>query len=198
MTQFNTRIDTGSETFRRNRDDMLASIDSLEEILARAATLSDKSLPRFEKRGQILPRERLTRLLDPGMPFLDLLNMAGFMVDTEDRDTSIPGCSTIAGIGYIGGARCMVMVDDSGINAGAMTALSTKKANRLMDIAREKKLPFVHLVESAGANLLEYEVEMWMDGGGIFARLARLSAAGCPPSWFCTAPPRPVAPTCRA
>jgi geranyl-CoA carboxylase beta subunit len=35
-------------------------------------------------------------------------------------------------------------------------------------------------VESAGANLLEYEVEMWMMGGGIFARLARLSAAGLP------------------
>jgi geranyl-CoA carboxylase beta subunit len=49
-----------------------------------------------------------------------------------------------------------------------------------MDIALEKKLPFIHLVESAGANLLEYEVEMWIDGGGVFARLARLSAAGVP------------------
>jgi geranyl-CoA carboxylase beta subunit len=31
-----------------------------------------------------------------------------------------------------------------------------------MDIALQQKLPFIHLVESAGANLLEYEVEMWM------------------------------------
>ncbi|TDG15758.1 acyl-CoA carboxylase subunit beta [Seongchinamella unica] len=180
MTQFLSKINTDSGEFRRNREDMLASVGTLREILDRAATLSDKSLPRFEKRGQILPRERLSRLLDPGMPFLELLNMAGFTVDTEDRDVSVPGCSTIAGIGYIAGTRCMVMVDDAGINAGAMTALSTKKANRLLEIAREKKLPLVHLVESAGANLMEYEVEMWMDGGGVFARLARLSAAGVP------------------
>ncbi|RLQ22045.1 acyl-CoA carboxylase subunit beta [Seongchinamella sediminis] len=180
MPQFQSRINTDSDEFRKNREDMLASVGTLREVLDRAATLSDKSLPRFEKRGQILPRERLTRLLDPGMPFLELLNMAGFTVDTEDRDASVPGCSMIAGIGYIAGTRCMIMVDDSGINAGAMTALSTKKGNRVMDIARDKKLPLVHLVESAGANLMEYEVEMWMDGGGIFARLARLSAAGVP------------------
>ncbi|CAN0605126.1 unnamed protein product, partial [Ectocarpus sp. 12 AP-2014] len=74
----------------------------------------------------------------------------------------------------------MIQVDDSGINAGAMTRTSTRKGCRIMDIALQQKLPFVHLVESAGANLLEYEVEMWMAGGGIFARLARLSAAGLP------------------
>ncbi|MCP5203369.1 MAG: acyl-CoA carboxylase subunit beta [Pseudomonadales bacterium] len=180
MTQFQSSVNPHSEEFRKNRADMLASIDTMRAVLDRAAALSDKSLPRFEKRGQLLPRERLARLLDPGTPFLELMNMAGFTVDTADREKSIPGSSTIAGIGYVGGARCLIMVDDSGINAGAMTALSTKKANRAMDIARDKKLPFIHLVESAGANLLEYEVEMWMDGGGVFARLARLSAAGVP------------------
>ena len=180
MSQFHSNVNRNSEEFRKNREDMLAAVGDMREVLDRAAALSDKSLPRFEKRGQILPRERLSRVLDPGMPFLELLNMAGFTVDTEDRDKSIPGSSTIVGIGFVGGARCMIMVDDSGINAGAMTALSTMKANRAMDIAREKKLPFIHLVESAGANLLEYEVEMWIDGGGVFARLARLSAAGVP------------------
>lgn len=180
MPQFISRVNTSSEAFRKNREDMLASIGTLSDALDRAAALSDKSSPRFEKRGQLLPRERLARILDPGMPFLELLNMAGFTVDTEDRDKSIAGCSSITGIGYVGGARCMVMVDDAGINAGAMTTLSTRKGNRVMDIALDKKLPFIHLVESAGANLLEYEVEMWIDGGGVFARLARLSAAGVP------------------
>jgi geranyl-CoA carboxylase beta subunit len=180
MTQFHSSVNPNSATFAQNRQDMLSAIGTLEDIVQRAAVLSDKSLPRFERRGQLLPRERLSRVLDPGMPFLELMNMAGFLVDDDNRDTSVAGCSTIVGIGYIGGARCMVMVDDSGINAGAMTALSTKKAKRAMDIALNKKLPFIHLVESAGANLLDYQVEMWMDGGGVFARLARLSAAGVP------------------
>jgi geranyl-CoA carboxylase beta subunit len=146
MTLFHSTVNTASEEFQRNRADMLESIDTLRDILDRAATLSDRALEKFQRRGQLLPRERLSRVLDPGMPFLEILNMAGFMVDDPDRETSVPGCNTICGIGYIGGVRCMLMVDDSGINAGAMTSLSARKGIRAMEIAREKKLPFVHLV----------------------------------------------------
>ncbi len=68
MTQFHSRVSPGSEPYLKNRDDMLAAVATLKNALDRAAALSDKSLPRFEKRGQILPRERLSRILDPGMP----------------------------------------------------------------------------------------------------------------------------------
>jgi geranyl-CoA carboxylase beta subunit len=177
---FHSRINTGSEEFARNRADMQALVDQLSEVLSRAAALSDKALPRFQKRGQLLPRERLSRLLDPGSPFLEINNMAGFLVEDEDRETSIAGASSIVGIGFIAGTRCVINVDDSGINAGAMTTLSSKKGARSMDIALDNNLPFVHLVESAGADLFKYQVEMWMSAGGIFARLAHLSAAGIP------------------
>ena len=76
MTQFHSRINSGSEAFVKNRTDMLSAIGTLENIVKRAAALSDKSLPRFERRGQLLPRERLNRVLDAGMPFLELMNMA--------------------------------------------------------------------------------------------------------------------------
>ena len=177
---YHSRINAGSEEFARNRADMQVIVDQLDAYLQRAAALSDKALPRFQKRGQLLPRERLSRLLDPGSPFLEINNMAGFLVEDEDRETSIPGSSGINGIGYISGTRCMIVVDDSGINAGAMTTFSSKKIIRAMDIAKDKKLPFVHLVESAGADLFKYQVEMWMSAGGVFARLAHLSAAGIP------------------
>jgi geranyl-CoA carboxylase beta subunit len=180
MPLYQSTVNKSSDEYQRNREDMLQQIDQMREILGRSARLSDKALPKFEKRGQLLPRERLSRVLDPGMPFLEILNMTGFLVDSDDRETAVPGCNTICGIGYISGVRCMLMVDDSGINAGAMTALSARKGIRTMEIARDKKLPFVHLVESAGANLLEYKVEMWMEGGTIFASLARLSAAAVP------------------
>jgi geranyl-CoA carboxylase beta subunit len=177
---FHSRINSGAEEFAKNQADMQVLVDRLSETLERAAALSDKALPRFEKRGQLLPRERLQRLLDPGSPFLELNNMAGYLVEDENPDTSIPGSSSINGIGFVNGVRCLVVVDDSGINAGAMTTFSSKKAIRAMDVALEKKLPFVHLVESAGADLFKYQVEMWMSGGGVFARQARLSAAGIP------------------
>ncbi len=180
MAQYQSRVITDSDEFRENRDKMLARIAEFDAIRQRAVELSSLSLPRFKKRGQLLPRERLSRIVDPGMPFLELNNMAGFLAEDPSPETSVPGANSITGIGYINGTRCMLMVDDSGINAGAMTAMSAKKGMRAMDVAIAKKLPFVHLVESAGANLMEYQVEMWSDAGGVFARLARLSAAGIP------------------
>ena len=114
------------------------------------------------------------------MPFQELYNLANFLVDDPDFKTSIPGASTLVGIGFVSGVRCMVMVDDSGISAGAMKKKSLDKALGALKIAMHQKLPFIHLVESAGANLMEYEVELWAVGGGMFYNLARLSAAGIP------------------
>ncbi|MEM9396539.1 MAG: carboxyl transferase domain-containing protein [Pseudomonadota bacterium] len=177
---FQSAISNTSDSFAQNRSDHLALIERMRGILERARTLSDAALPRFQRRSQLLPRERLARVLDPGSPFLEIGNMAGYLVDDDNEETSVPGATQICGIGYVQGTRCMIQVDDSGINAGAMTRTSTRKGCRTMDIALQQKLPFIHLVESAGANLLDYEVEMWSAGGGIFARLARLSAAGLP------------------
>ena len=78
------------------------------------------------------------------------------------------------------GVRCIVWVDDSGIRAGAATTGGFQAASGVLDMARHLKLPVIHLVESAGANLMEYKVELWAHGGGIFCKLAQLSAAGIP------------------
>ncbi|MCG8695584.1 MAG: acyl-CoA carboxylase subunit beta, partial [Minwuiales bacterium] len=135
---------------------------------------------RFEKRGQILPRERVARLLDRGAPFLELSTLAGYRIDVDDPDKTVPGGSHIAGIGLVSGVRAMIVATDSGIDAGAIGAMGREKLMRAQEIALENKLPFIHLVESAGANLLKYRVEGFVAGGGIFYNLARLSAAGLP------------------
>jgi geranyl-CoA carboxylase beta subunit len=86
----------------------------------------------------------------------------------------------IAGIGFVSDVRCMILVDDSGISAGAATDKTIGKALGCIDIAMKQKLPFVHLVESAGINLLNYTVEFWANFGAVFYGKARLSAAGIP------------------
>ena len=43
--------------------------------------------------------------------------------------------------------------------------MGLEKLLRAQQIALENKLPFVHLVESAGANLLKYRVEQFVRGG---------------------------------
>lgn len=180
MPVYTSRIDDGSDSFAENRSNMLALVDQLHALKDRARAQSEKRRARFEERGQLTPRERMARILDPGMPFLELYGLANYMVDVDDREKSIPGASALAGIGFISGVRCMIYASDSGINAGAMTQKSGEKLRYCQDIAINKKLPFVHLVESAGANLMQYKVESWARGGGGFYRLAKLSAAGIP------------------
>ena len=180
MTQYRSRIDPSSDRFVANREEMLTLVDKLRSLERRAHDLSERRRPRFEERGQLTPRERLSGLLDPGLPFLELYNMANYLVDDQDPDNSIPGASMICGIGFVSGVRCMVFVDDSGINAGASTTTSISKALGVLRVAQEQRLPLIHLVESAGANLMQYTVELWANGGGMFHGLARLSAAGIP------------------
>lgn len=180
MTPFATSLEPASETFRKNREEMLALVDQAQQLKARAAALSERRRPRFDERGQLTPRERLQRLLDPGMPYLELYALANYLVDTDDRDTSVPGANALSGIGFINGTRCVVFVDDSGIAAGSAVAKTSDKIQACLDISMKYKLPFVHLVESAGADLMQYAVESWAYAGRIFCKLAQLSAAGIP------------------
>ena len=159
---------------------MLALIDELAALNARAPALSASKKARFEKRGQLLPRERLARLLDPGLPFLEICNLAGYLLDTSDEVKSIPGGTIIGGIGYVSGTRCAIVVDDSGIKAGSLMKAGGWRLERMQQIALKQKLPFIHLVESAGGDLINYTVESFIDGGRLFANLARLSKAGLP------------------
>ena len=166
--------------YDENRAAMLRAIDELRALESRAAQKSEQRRARFHERGQITPRERLARLLDPGMPFLRLHSLAGYLADTDNPETSIPGSTFLAGIGHVAGVRVAIVVDDSGINAGALSPMALQAMLSVQEIALRQKLPFIHLVESAGANLMNYRVEDWAHGGAVFRNLARLSAAGLP------------------
>ena len=159
---------------------MRANLDTLRALEARTREASAKSAPVFAKRGQLLPRERLGLLLDAGSPFLELSTLAGYMQDGQKADRSVPGGGLIAGLGFVANTLSMVVVSDSGIEAGALQAFGIEKMQRAQDIALENRLPFINLGESAGANLMKYKVEHFIHGGGNFYRLAKLSAAGLP------------------
>lgn len=163
-----------------NTEAMQSLLNQVRAVEQRTRDLSDAARPQFEKRGQLLPRTRIGTLIDANAPFLELCSLAGYLRDQQDADRSIAGGGVIAGIAEICGVRVMLVASDSGIQAGAMGMPGLEKVLRAQEIALSKKLPFVHLVESAGANLLEYRVEHFIRGGGAFYNLARLSAAGIP------------------
>ena len=178
MAVLPTSVEPASDTYKRNRDGMLAAVDALREIEASVHATEQSKAARFREREQLLPRDRVNLLLDRGSPFLELSTLCGYGCH-DDNDGSLAGGNSICGIGYVSGVRCMINASNSAIKGGTMTPWGVQKTLRVQEIARLQKLPVVSLVESGGANLL-YQDEMFVQGGRTFANQARLSAQGVP------------------
>ena len=168
-----------SVAFKQNQAEHLELIAGFRALEAKVQATSAKAGPKFTKRGQLLPRDRLALLLDRDAPFLELSTLAGTGMHDDDGVDKVYGGGAIAGIGFVSGVRAMIFVSDSGIKGGAAHPMGIKKQLRAQDIAIENKLPYVQLVESAGANL-NLQAEMFVEGGRIFANLCRMSALGLP------------------
>jgi 3-methylcrotonyl-CoA carboxylase beta subunit len=73
MTVFQTSLSTTSEAFAANKAAMEAQMravaDEAERIMLGGSQVARE---RHVKRGKLLPRDRITGLLDPGSPFLEI------------------------------------------------------------------------------------------------------------------------------
>ena len=179
MPILESNLDTSSPACAANRAAWLQLIDDFRALEQRVRDASAKAKPVLDKRGQLLPRERVARLLDRGSAFLELSTLAGLGLHDDDGRKSVLGGGSIVGIGVVAGKRVLVTASDSAVKGGTIAPMGLKKALRAQELARENKLPLVALVESGGANLL-YQAEIFVDGGRTFANQARLSAAGIP------------------
>jgi geranyl-CoA carboxylase beta subunit len=179
MPRLTSTLTRESASFAANAAKMEALLGEVRALEQKVRDASNGKRALFEKRGQLLPRERIARLLDRGTPFLELSTLAGYKMHDDDGDKSIMGGGSIVGVGVVSGKRCMVAASDSALKGGTVSPMGLKKSLRAQEIARDNKLPFVFLVESGGANLL-YQSELFVEGGSGFANQARMSAAGIP------------------
>lgn len=168
-----------SPEFREKADAMDLLVADLEAKLEHARQGGGpKAAERMRSRGKKLPRERLSLLLDPHTPFLELSPLAAHEVYPE----YIPGAGMIAGIGRISGRECIVVVNDATVKGGSYYPLTVKKHLRAQEIAREHGLPCVYVVESGGA-ALPHQANVFPDKehfGRIFYNMAQMSALGIP------------------
>ena len=178
MSTLETTVDVNSEGFAINRTAMQKAIDEMRAVQQKVLDKSYEAKPKFDKRGKILPHERLQLLLDAGQPFVELCGFVGHHM-FDDKDGSDAGGGIISGIGFVGGVRCLISAANSAIKGGTMSPMGVQKTLRLQEIALENKLPIITLTESGGANL-NYATEVFVPGGRTFANQARLSAAGIP------------------
>ncbi|HWL85645.1 MAG TPA: carboxyl transferase domain-containing protein [Polyangiaceae bacterium] len=178
MTAIRSAVDVRGAAFAKNRKGMLGLVAEIRAIEAKGRAEEESKRARYEKRGQLLPRQRVMRLLDRNSPWLELSTLAGYKMH-DDRDGSLAGGNMIVGIGYVSGVRALVNASNSAVKGGTIAPMGLQKALRAQEIGLRQKLPAVSLVESGGANLL-YQSEIFVPGGRTFANQARASAAGIP------------------
>ena len=179
MGKLASAIDTQSKEFRANAAAMRALTRELEEKRAEAALGGNsRARERHAARGKLLPRERVTRLIDPGTPFLELSPLAA----NGMYDDAIHAAGVITGIGRVEGRECVIVCNDATIKGGTYYPVTVKKHLRAQEIARENRLPCIYLVDSGGANLPN-QTEVFPDRehfGRIFYNQATLSSLGIP------------------
>ncbi|EHK53478.1 carboxyl transferase domain-containing protein [Allomesorhizobium alhagi] len=179
MTVIQTQISPSSDLFRANAEKMRALVaDISDKASAVQRGGSDEARERHASRGKLLPRDRLTQLIDPGSPFLEIGQFAAFGM----YDDNIAAAGMIAGIGRIEGREVMVVVNDATVKGGTYYPLTVKKHLRAQEIAMQNNLPCVYLVDSGGANLPNQD-EVFPDRdhfGRIFFNQASMSAMGIP------------------
>lgn len=84
---------------------------------------------------------RISLLLDPDSPFLELSPLAAHEVYPD----SVPAAGIITGIGRISGRECVIVVNDATVKGGSYYPLTVKKHIRAQEIAREHGLPCVYV-----------------------------------------------------
>jgi 3-methylcrotonyl-CoA carboxylase beta subunit len=179
MPVLKSRLNSRSEEFRANAERMRGLVADLREKVAQAAMGGpEEARARHAARGKLLPRERVRTLLDPGSPFLEVGQLAGYGLYGGD----VHSASIICGVGRISGRECVVVANDATIKGGTYYPMTVKKHLRAQEIAAQNRLPCIYLVDSGGGFLPEQD-NVFPDRehfGRIFYNIANLSAAGIP------------------
>src|SRR4051794_18146986 len=175
MQTLDTHIDPTDPIFAANRDHMQALVVDLRERLSRVREGGGaKYLERHRQQGKLPVRERISRLLDAGTPFLELSPLAAF----EMYDGDAPAAGIVTGIGRVAGHEVMIVANDATVKGGTYLPVTVKKHVRAQEIALQNRLPCLYLVDSGGA-FLPLQAEVFPDRdhfGRIFYNQARMSA----------------------
>src|SRR5580698_219924 len=100
MPVLTSQIDPRSPDHQSNAEALRAVVADLDAQLAVAALGGgEKARKKHLERDKLLPRDRITALLDPGSPFLEFSPLAGHGM----YDNQAPGAGIVTGIGRVHG-----------------------------------------------------------------------------------------------
>jgi acetyl-CoA carboxylase carboxyltransferase component len=127
------------------------------------------------ERGKLTARERIELLVDPGT-FVEIGIHAGPHFSQramEGRDA--PADGVITGWGAVEGRPCAIAAYDFTVMAGSMGMTGELKVGRLRELALQKRMPLIWLLDSAGARIQEAAGSLFAGSGHLFREEVTMS-----------------------
>jgi len=173
-----TTADRSDSGFQDNEQRMTKLVTELKAKVEKIAQGGgQKAVERHTSRGKLVARDRINLLLDPGSPFLELSQLAGYNLYGKEE---VPAGGIISGVGRVSGQLCMIVANDATVKGGSYYPITVTKHLRAQKIAQENNLPCIYLVDSGGANLPR-QADVFPDRehfGRIFFNQANMSRKG--------------------
>src|SRR3546814_17251157 len=134
MPVLRSDLDTLEQSFADNAAYHEELSRELDRRLARAAEGGgEKARAKHVARGKLPVRDRITALLDPGSPFLEIAPLAA----EEMYDDAAPAAGMVCGIGRVLGQEVVVVANDATVKGGNYFPMTVKKPLRAQELARE-------------------------------------------------------------
>jgi acetyl-CoA carboxylase carboxyltransferase component len=144
-------------------------VEDLHERRAKAMLGGgEERIARQHAADKLTARERLALLVDDGT-WTELGIHAGIHFSVRGLEgKEAPADGVITGYGKIDGRLCAVAAYDFTVMAGSMGMTGEMKVARLRELALTKRIPFVWLLDSAGARIQEAVGSLFAGSGHLF------------------------------
>ncbi len=135
----------------------------------------EAKIAKQHERGKLTARERIDLLVDEGT-FVELgLHGRPHFAQRAMDGVDAPADGVVTGWGDIDGRSCCIAAYDFTVMAGSMGMTGELKVGRLREMALGKRMPFVWLLDSAGARIQEATGSLFAGSGQLFREEVEMS-----------------------
>jgi acetyl-CoA carboxylase carboxyltransferase component len=127
------------------------------------------------ERGKLTARERIDLLVDEGT-FVEIgIHGGPHFSQRAMEGREAPADGVITGWGNVEGRPCCIAAYDFTVMAGSMGVTGEQKVGRLREMALQKRMPLIWLLDSAGARIQEASGSIFAGSGHLFREEVTMS-----------------------
>ncbi|HEX3324060.1 MAG TPA: carboxyl transferase domain-containing protein, partial [Solirubrobacterales bacterium] len=135
----------------------------------------EEKIAKQHERGKLTARERIDLLADAGT-FVEMgIHGRPHFAQRAMEGKEAPADGVITGWGDVDGRACCIAAYDFTVMAGSMGMTGELKATRLREMALSKRMPFIWLLDSAGARIQEAAGSLFAGSGHLFREEVEMS-----------------------